>query len=253
MAFDAATQLAEVQICIDRIFSSSLDISENATREPIKNIPVHVAQGGGWSHTFPFKAGEPCQVSFSQAGYDHWLWEDKDLAGTLDGAPKPWLRRQFSEDDGFCLIGYNTVPRAITSYSDAHSEWRNADATQIIKLKDDGDIEIESTTKVLITAPETEVQCTNALVNATTKAEVTTAEAAITATTKATITTPLLDLICATQITATTALLALSGSLTVGGTVVAVGEVTGNGKLLSTHEHAGDGGTGSGASTGPPT
>lgn len=270
VSFDATNQTAEVQISIDRVFSSSLSISYNKTREPIKGVLVQTCYGGGWSLTHPIKAGDTCKLSFSQAGYDHWLYEDKDTAGTLDNVPKPWLKRKFSQDDGFCEVGFNTLPRAIQSFSAVNSEWRNADATQIIRLKDDLDIEIESTTAIKIIAPTVTVECSNSIVNASVKAQVTTPLAEVTASTKCTVTTPLLDLICATSVNITSPLVAQSGNLTVGGTiaatggltaasiqtagtVVATGEITGNGKLLSTHEHAGDGGTGSGASTGPPT
>lgn len=43
----------------------------------------------------------------------------------------------------------------------------------------------------------------------------------------------------ATKVTVDAALVAITGNLTVGGTVVATGEVTGAGKVLSTHVHGG--------------
>lgn len=281
VTFDAATQTATVQISIDKVFSNSLGVSENATREPIKNVPVHTDFGGGWSMTHPIKPGDTCKVSFSQVGYDHWLWEDKDTAGTLDSVPKPWLKRQFSEDDGFCQVGYNTLPRAIQSYSPDNSEWRNADATQIIRLKDDTEIEIETTSKVTIIAPAVDVQCDTANVDATNSITATCLTADITASTSTTVTTPLLDLICTNMVNITSPLVSQSGNMTIGGTLlvgmgiggggapvpaaglavtgpaavsgpVTASEVTAGTTVLTSHEHGGDGGTGSGASTGAP-
>ena len=263
VAFNATDQTAEVQICVERIFSSSLAVSTNKVRKPIKGIPVHVVQGGGWSHTFPISVGETCQVSFSQVGYDHWLFEDKDTAGTLDNVPKPWLKRHFSEDDGFCLVGYNTLPRAITGFSGTNSEWRNSDASQIIRLLPSNDIEIETTTKVAVISPTVHVQCENSIVDATAKAEVTAPVVEVTALTGCKVTTPILDLICATAVNITSPLVAQSGNMTVGGSLlvglglgsggtITATEVIGGGKSLSTHEHAGDGGTGSGSTTGGP-
>lgn len=221
VSFDAATQTATVQICIDKVFSSSLSIADSAIREPIQGVLVHTSYGGGWSMTHPIAEGDTCKLSFSQAGYDHWLYEDKDTAGTLDGVPKPWLKRQFSEDDGFCEVGFNTLPRAIQAFSPVNSEWRNEDATQIIRLKDDLDIEIESTTKITIIAPVVAIECETATIDATTSVDIT-----------APITT-------------------VNGPLTTTGLLTAPDAAIGT-NTFSTHQHPGDGGTGAGPNTGGP-
>lgn len=267
VSFDPTDQTATVQLSVDKLFSSSLSISDQVIREPIEGVPVHVSQGGGWSVTHPIAPGNTCKVSFSQVGYDHWLYENKDSAGTLVGVPKPWLKRHFSLDDGFCEVGYNPIPMAIASYSATNSEWRNADASQIIKLLPSGNIEVVSTTEIKLTAPLVTVACENAVVNATAKVEVTT---------------PLLDLICATAVNITSPLIAQSGNMTVGGTLLVGGgiggggaavpasgmavtgpavisgpvtasEVTAGTTVLTTHVHPGDGGTGSGPDTGAPS
>ena len=81
--------------------------------------------------TFPVKPGDTCLVSFSQFGYDHWLYNDDDAAGTRDdGNPQPWTFRKFNVQDGFAQVGFNTLPRAISGYSATDSEWRNASAGQ---------------------------------------------------------------------------------------------------------------------------
>lgn len=111
---------------------------------------------------------------FSQFGYDHWLFEDKDEAGTLASLPKPHLRRVFDKQDGLALVGFNTIPRAITSYSANHSQWRNDDASQLISLNEDTSIEITSPTKLTINAPEVIVNCETSEVNASTKVDLNT-------------------------------------------------------------------------------
>lgn len=138
----AEEQTATIQICAEQIYNNSTSNQDTANRKPIEDVPVHTPSGGGWSMTMPIKAGDTCLMFFSQVGYEHWLYEDKDSAGKIAGLPKPWLNRQFHEDDGLALVGFNTLPRAIKSYSPEHSQWRNEDATQKISLNADGSIEI---------------------------------------------------------------------------------------------------------------
>ncbi len=172
-------QTATVQICAETVFSSAINSSEVSTRKPLEGVPVHTVGGGGWHLTMPIKAGDSCIISFSQVGYDHWLHEDKDSAGLLAGLPKPHLGRQFSEDDGFVTVGFNTLPRAVENYSGVNSEWRNEDATQVIRLKEDLSIEIDSTVSVTINAPSVVVNCETSEVNADTSTTVTTPTATI--------------------------------------------------------------------------
>ena len=157
VSFDETKQTATVQICVEHVSHSSDDQHTLVLREPIENVPVHVLGGGGWHITMPIKEGDTCILFFSQVGYDHWFYEDKDTAGKLAGLPKPWLNRKFDEDDGYALVGLNTLPRAIASYDPDKSQWRNSDATQVISLNDDDSISIDSSVKVTVTAPLLEI------------------------------------------------------------------------------------------------
>lgn len=168
----AETQTATVQICAETIYSDATSDNNLKMREPLEDVPVHTPSGGGWAITMPIKAGNTCILFFSQIGYDHWLYDDENKAGLLAAKPKPWLKRQFSEDDGYALVGLNTLPRAVKSYTTDGSQWRNEDATQNIHLKEDLSIEINSTVSVTINAPEVVVNCETADINASTKTTV---------------------------------------------------------------------------------
>lgn len=214
-------QTADIQICVERIYNDSNDIGRVEARRPIESVPVHTPSGGGWAMTMPIKTGDSCLVFFSQVGYDHWLYEDKDVAGTLANMPKPWLKRQFSEDDGYALVGLNTLPRAITNYSAVDSQWRNVDSTQIIDLREDLSIVITSPTSLTINAPTVTVNATDVVVTASGSTLITCPDNTI------------------------------DGPLDVTGVITAPSMVA-NGIILETHDHAGDGGTGSGPSTSGP-
>ena len=199
----AETQTATIQICAETLYSDASTTSGLANREPLEGVPVQTPSGGGWAITFPIEAGDTCILFFSQVGYDHWLYEDKDKAGTLAGLPKPWLRRQFSDSDGLAIVGLNTLPRAITDLSTSGSQWRNKNNTQNIHLKDNLDIELNTTASVTVNAS------TKLVINAP-NVEVNSAVSTI-------VTSPTVE---------------VTGNLVVGGTIVSTGTVTGAGVLL---------------------
>ena len=186
VSFDATLQLAEIKLSMDRIWSSSSQNPTTTERTNIYGVPVHFPQGGNYCITFPVEAGDPCLLVFSQMGYDHWLYDNEDLGGMLEDNPVPHLRRNFDEEDGFCIL-FKNRPTAISSYSAEDAEFRSNDRSQVISIKADGTIEITTTGDLEITAPTT----------------------------------------------------AITGNLTVSGTIVSQDEVTGNGVVLSTHTHGG--------------
>jgi hypothetical protein len=200
------TQTATIRICAERIYSSSTEIESSITRGLLEGVPVHVLSGGGWSVTMPITVGDSCVLFFSQVGYDHWLYEDKDVAGTQGGQPMYWLNRKFDIQDGYALVGLNTIPRAIQGYSATASQWRNVDSTQMISLNSDGTIDVISDSLVKVTSPTVEV--------------ISTTEVLIT-TPKATFSGEVI----------------VAGNITCAADIVATGEVTGKGVELSTHTH----------------
>lgn len=167
------TQTATVKISSEVFYDTSDNIDEIAERTKLHNVPVHTPSGGGWAVTFPIKEGNSCVLIFSQEGYDHWLYDDSDTAGLDAGRPSPWLKREFSEDDGFALVGFNTLPQAIQSYSATASQWRNNDATQVISLNPDNSIDITSNAPVTINCTAATVNSETVAINATSSATIT--------------------------------------------------------------------------------
>tara|TARA_R100000541_G_scaffold16009_2_gene25555 strand:- start:7359 stop:8042 length:684 start_codon:yes stop_codon:yes gene_type:complete len=161
------TQTATVKICVEKTYGDTEVEAGKTIREDLQDVPVHTPGGGGWHMTFPIKEGDTCQLTFSQIGYDYWLFNDKDESGTLSGLPKPHLYRQFSEDDGYALVGYNTLPRAVQDYSAVHSQWRNADALQQISLNEDLSIDIKAGTTVINITKDGAIAITAPLVTVT--------------------------------------------------------------------------------------
>lgn len=136
-------QTATVKLSTDRVFSNTAASQEQTESGLLYDVPVHTAQGGAYALTMPITVGDTCLLLFSQFGYDHWLWLDKDSAGEFAGNPSPWQRRKFSLKDGLALVGFNPVPKAIPNYNATDAEFRNRDLDQFISLRDSGDIDIE--------------------------------------------------------------------------------------------------------------
>ena len=245
----AGDQTATVTISAERTFEDTSSISGSEENITLKDVPVHTPFGGGWSLTFPIKPGDTCLLVFSQCGYDHWLFEDKDTAGRFKERSAYWLDRKFDTDDGFAFVGFNTIPKAIQDYSPIHSQWRNDVADQIITLNEDGTIDATSPIEITINAPSVIINAETTVVNSTTSTTINTPIAAVNATTSATITTPVATIAAATSCTITSAMTNIVGPLTVTGPVI-VPAITVGGKGFTSHTHNenGDGG----GVTGPP-
>ena len=145
------TQTADVKISAEKVYNS-LDTKENIRSwQEIKEVPIQTFCGGDFVITFPIQPGDTCKMCFSQVGYDHWFYKDKDTAGMLYEMPHPHLRRKFSISDGFCEVGYNTLPRTFKNVSPTDSVWRNRNLTSYITIKEDGSVEIQKDgTKIAI-------------------------------------------------------------------------------------------------------
>lgn len=220
------TQTATIQISAETVFNDAVSVSQSKIREPLEDVPVHTPSGGGWSLTVPIATGDTCLIVFSQIGYDHWLHEDKDTAGKLANLPKPWLSRQFSDDDGFAMVGFNTLPRAIQDYSMDGSQWRNEDATQNIHLKEDLSIEVNSTVSVTINAPSVVVNCDTSEVNCDTSEVV--------ANTSVTLDSPVTNVTGILNVEGITNTKGVANT----GAMSSTGDITAAGKSVSAHTHA---------------
>ncbi len=144
--YNTDKQTATVKISAEKVYSN-IDKELGLKKwEVMYDVPVHTASGGIFGLTFPIVEGDTCLMVFSQVGYDHWLVEDRDEAGLLYGQHQPHLKRMFSQDDGFCLVGFNTLPRAFSGVSSTDTVWRNRDLTSCITIREDGSINIKKNT-----------------------------------------------------------------------------------------------------------
>lgn len=150
--FDHERQLASVQLSIEHLITGTDFSFKQVKKALVIEAPVQFPQGGGYDITFPVKEGDDCLVLFTQRGYDHWLYSDKQEAGLINGAPSPDHRRMFSAQDALVLVGFRPIPKAIKNFSTDGMDIRSEDKTQRISLKDNKDIEVETTGNIICKA-----------------------------------------------------------------------------------------------------
>lgn len=129
LAFDAGTQLAQVQIGV----SSRDRKGSEIIPDPIIECPVHFSGGGGWSFEHKLVAGDEGLIIFSQRCLDGWI-----QTGGVANNP---IARFHDKQDACFIPGVRSKPNAIKDFQNNGIRLRNADASVYHWLKDDGTIE----------------------------------------------------------------------------------------------------------------
>lgn len=131
LAFDPATQLAQVQIGVKRV---DLNGSSFAV-QPIIETPVYMP-GGSWAVEYQIESGTEGCILFSQRCIDGWVNE----GGT---ASNP-IGRFHDMQDAMFLPGFRSMPNALPAFQNNGIRLRNKSGTQFAWLKNDGSIAVEN-------------------------------------------------------------------------------------------------------------
>ena len=130
VAFDTKTQLAQIQIGIERV---GLD-GETFDPSPLIEVPVHFP-GGDFFVEYEIGAGTEGHIIFSQRCIDGWV-------NTGGIAANPILR--FHDDsDAIFIPGTRSQPNKITGFTNDGIRLRNKAGSSFIWLKKDGTIQID--------------------------------------------------------------------------------------------------------------
>lgn len=131
LAFDPATQLAQVQVGILRI---DLNGAEFAV-PPIIEVPVQFP-GGDWCVEYQIDPGCEGWIMFSQRCVDGWL-----QSGGIATNP---IGRFHNMQDAAFLPGFRPAPVVLPGFQNNGVRLRNREGTQFAWLKRDGSIFIEN-------------------------------------------------------------------------------------------------------------
>lgn len=101
-SYNAATQTAQVQPCIKRVY---IQDSKAVPLPIVSNVPVVFpsADAGTAILTFPVKKGDPCLLIFSERALEQWYQK----GGVVD----PQDTRKFALSDAYCLMGGLPKPK----------------------------------------------------------------------------------------------------------------------------------------------
>jgi hypothetical protein len=131
LAFDPATQLAQVQIGITRV-----DLN-GATFDPpaIIETPVYFP-GSAYHLEYQIDPGDEGDILFSQRCIDGWL-----QTGGIASNP---IGRFHDPQDAFFLPGFRSLPNALPAFQNNGIRLSNLTGSQFAWLKQDGSIFVEN-------------------------------------------------------------------------------------------------------------
>lgn len=137
VSFDAGTQSATIQLCLER---EVLGTTEPITQ--LEGVPMMVQSGGGFSVTFPVNAGDPCLVLFAQRGIDNWY---------LDGRCQPQAtRRHHHLSDAVFIPGLKPLPDALGGYATDKVTIRTDGGQALFSMTADGRFQVTNGSEDLL-------------------------------------------------------------------------------------------------------
>lgn len=211
--FDAAKMTCSLRPAIKAKRTDEVGVETWIEIPVLVDVPVVFQSAGGYSLTFPVKPGDEALAVFSSRCIDTW-WDTSAVSVQAD-------MRMHDLSDAFALIGPRSRPRALSpTVLTTGVELRNDAGTVHIRLNDNTNVTVVTPGDVVVTADDVDVTCDTATITAS------------------------------GQINLTAPLVQINGNLQVSGTIVATGNVTGDGVSLNSHTHSGVQ-TG-GSFTGPP-
>ena len=140
--FDPQKQTASVQPAIkDTLQGQSVALPE------LSDVPVQFPRAGGYSITFPVKAGDECLLVFSDMCIDGW-WQSGGIQNQAE-------KRRHDLSDACAILGITSVPKALKNVCMEGVEIRNDSGTDYIQISEQGillkskNIRIEGTTDIV--------------------------------------------------------------------------------------------------------
>ena len=121
--FDPQKQTASVQPAIkDTLQGQSVALPE------LSDVPVQFPRAGGYSITFPVKAGDECLLVFSDMCIDGW-WQSGGIQNQAE-------KRRHDLSDACAILGITSVPKALKNVCMEGVQIRNDSGTDYIQISD---------------------------------------------------------------------------------------------------------------------
>lgn len=144
-SFDAARMTAEVQPAVMAQVEAA-DGSKAWVKLPLLvDCPVMFPGAGGFTLTFPVRAGDECLMVFASRCIDLW-WQQGGIREQADF-------RLHDLSDGFVVLGPRSQPRMMPGISATDVQLRSDDGAAFVSIAPSGNIAVTTPASVAVTAP----------------------------------------------------------------------------------------------------
>jgi hypothetical protein len=125
-------------------------------KEPfLEKVPLHFQATRELGITFPVRKGDTVLLVFGHSDAELWLSESKDYN-------YPKTRRQHNINDAYAIAGvfrYNSSPVQAGTEQDLNIRYNDS----FVRIKENGEVAVESPTKVTVKAPDVEIESATAI------------------------------------------------------------------------------------------
>ncbi len=145
--YDQAAMTGSGQPAIAGVIEDERGVRRTAALPLLVDVPVQFPAGGGFTLTFPIKAGDECIVVFSARCIDSW-WQS-------GGVQPPAERRMHDLSDGMAIVGIRSQQRVLRP--EAHTEateLRSDDGSNHVRIAPDGAISVVAAATITLEAPQ---------------------------------------------------------------------------------------------------
>lgn len=152
LAYDPATQSAQVQIGIVRVDVNGVEFNP----PPLIKVPVHFCGGSNFSIEYQIDPGDEGIIVFSQRCIDGWK--------TTGGIAKNPIARFHDLSDAAFIPGVRPFPKVLAAFENNGIRIRNKEGTHYIWLKNDGTIDAANSNGNITMAPGGTVNINGAII-----------------------------------------------------------------------------------------
>lgn len=144
VSFDAAKNTCQVQTTLQMRVLDPKGVESWVTIKPLVDCPVVFPSGGGYTLTFPLRAGDECLVVFSARCIDSW-WHSGGIQIQNE-------LRMHDLSDGFVMPGPRSLPNVAAGISTTDVQLRSDDGLAYVSINPAGDISVVSPGTVAVVA-----------------------------------------------------------------------------------------------------
>ena len=144
-SFNAARMTAEVQPTVMAQVEGADGSKAWVALPLLVDCPVLFPGAGGFTMTFPVRAGDECLMIFASRCIDLW-WQKGGVREQAD-------IRLHDLSDGFVVLGPRSLPRALAAVSATDVQLRSDDGAAFVSIAPSGNIAVTTPASASMTAP----------------------------------------------------------------------------------------------------